>query len=760
VITLDSDTQLPMEAARRLVGTLAHPLNRPRFDPCGGGSPKGTACCSRRRRGPGQREPHGVRQVFSGHVGVDPYTTAVSDVYQDLFHEGSYVGKGIYDVDAFDAALADRVPENTLLSHDLFEGFYARAGLCTDSHLVDDYPADYLAFAARQHRWVRGDWQIVRWLWRTVPNAERRPVRNTLGAIARWKILDNLRRSLLAPALMLLLVLGWTVLPGSPLLWTGLAALVLAFPAYTQVGRSLGSRVRGVPLRQHVAAERDNIAHERTTGAALVHVPRASGLADARCHREDAVAPARQPPAPARVGHGGPLCPCGADATVVFRRMWVAPVPAWRWRALVAVVAPARLPLALPLCVLWMISPAIALVTGRPIALRAAAARAPSGWRCAPSPGARGDTSRTCSTPADHWLIPDNYQEDRKEAVAHRTSPTNIGLQLLSTVSAYHFGYLSFSAVLDRLEPTFATLRELPRYRGHFYNWYDTQTLAPLVPRYVSTVDSGNLAGYLLTLNGALLSGVHEAPVIDARALDGVEDASGCSRRAWRHRRPRAVLAGRLEERTRGTSGAAEGRARLIRLVAHAPGQIGDRVATLGLLLTRRGRRRAASDDAAWISRGAPVARAGLRGDRATPRQPVCARALDDGGAAGGVRARRRELGLVPYAPGADNAPRRSTASQGRGVRAALDRSRRTRRRSSTARCGSRNRPTTWPGRWTSPFCSIGSGSSSRSGSASRRPDRRLVLRHASRPRRGWPVSSPSRPGRSRTTTGSSSGAR
>ena len=198
-------------------------------------------------------------RVFSGHVGVDPYTTAVSDLYQDMFHEGSYVGKGIYDVDAFEAALAGRVPENTLLSHDLFEGFYARAGLVTDIDVVDDYPASYIAYSARQHRWVRGDWQIARWLWRTVPDASGRPVTNTLPVISRWKILDNLRRSLIPPSLVLLLAVGWTILPGSPALWTTLVVLVLTFPAYIQVARSLGSHVPGVPLREHLRAERDTM---------------------------------------------------------------------------------------------------------------------------------------------------------------------------------------------------------------------------------------------------------------------------------------------------------------------------------------------------------------------------------------------------------------------------------------------------------------------------------------------------------------------
>jgi cyclic beta-1,2-glucan synthetase len=231
VITLDSDTHLPMEAARTLVGTLSHPLNRPRFD----------ARLRRVTEGYGILQPRVAvsvvsanrtmfSRVFSGHVGIDPYTTAVSDVYQDLFHEGSYVGKGIYDVDAFEAALDGRVPENALLSHDLFEGFFARAALCTDIHLIDEYPSNYLTFSARQHRWVRGDWQIARCLWRTVPGPDARPVANRLPAISRWKILDNLRRSLMAPALMVLFAAAWTVLPGSPLVWMALGLLILVFP--------------------------------------------------------------------------------------------------------------------------------------------------------------------------------------------------------------------------------------------------------------------------------------------------------------------------------------------------------------------------------------------------------------------------------------------------------------------------------------------------------------------------------------------------
>jgi cyclic beta-1,2-glucan synthetase len=526
VITLDSDTQLPMEVGRRLVGTLAHPLNRPRFD----------AALGRVTEGYGVLQPRiGVNavsanrtafaKVFSGHVGVDPYTTAVSDVYQDLFHEGSFVGKGIYDVDAFDAALANRVPENALLSHDLFEGFYARAGLCTDIHLVDDYPSHYLAYAARQHRWVRGDWQIVRWLWRTVPDAARRPVRNTLPEISRWKIVDNLRRSLLPPSLVVLLLAGWTVLPGSPLLWTVLAVLVLAFPTYVQVARSLSSRVRGVPLREHVRAERDNLVT-----SARQSLLSATFLAHQSWLMTDAIGrtfwrllvSGRRRLEWVSADQLGRLNPSLAQVT---GQMWAAVAIAIGAAALVATAAPSRMPLALPMIALWLLSPAIAYVTGRPlvherqplgVAERAALRKiARKTWRF----------FEDLLSPADHWLVPDNYQEDRDELVAHRTSPTNIGLQLIATLAAHDFGYLSFSGVVDRLEPTFATLVRLPRYRGHFYNWYDTRTLAPLLPSYVSTVDSGNLAGYLLTLRTGLYRTIDDAPIIDSRILAGVEDA-------------------------------------------------------------------------------------------------------------------------------------------------------------------------------------------------------------------------------------------
>ena len=525
VITLDSDTQLPIDAAVRLVGTIAHPLNLPRFDPASG----------RVTEGYGVLQPRvGVdlvsanrstfAKVFSGHVGVDPYTTAVSDVYQDLFHEGSYVGKGIYDVDAFDAALAGRVPENTLLSHDLFEGSYARAGLTTDIHLVDDYPTHYLSFAARQHRWARGDWQIARWLWRTVPDAAGRTVANTLPLVARWKILDNLRRSLLAPSLMVLLLTGWTVLPGSALLWTVLAVLVIAFPAYAQIGRSMSSRLRGVPLRLHLATERTNIAASARQallwGALLAHQAWLMTDAIVRTLWRLLVTRKRM----LEWISADRLAGLKRTPRHVLRSMWAAPAAAVCAFVVVAVVAPSRLPLALPVIVLWLVSPGIVYVIGRP--LPANQQPVTDAHRAALRKVARRTWLffEDLLTPEDHWLIPDNWQKNRADLVAHRTSPTNIGLQILSTFAAHDFGYLSAWGVVNRLEPTFATLLRLQRHRGHFYNWYDTATLSPLLPMYVSTVDSGNLAGYLLAARSGLLQ-LRDEPRLDRRGFDGMLDA-------------------------------------------------------------------------------------------------------------------------------------------------------------------------------------------------------------------------------------------
>jgi cyclic beta-1,2-glucan synthetase len=528
VITLDSDTQLPPGAAVRMIGAMAHPLNRPRFDPT----------LRRVREGYGVLQPRvdvslrsASRTLFArtmaGHVGLDPYTTATSDVYQDLFHEGSYVGKGIYDVDAFNAALGGRVRENTLLSHDLFEGFFARAGLATDIHLVDDFPTHYLAWASRLHRWVRGDWQLVGWLLPRVSDAEGRH-RNPLPPLARWKVLDNLRRSLLSPSLVALLVLGWTLLPGSAWTWSLLALLVLAYPAYLGLGESLGQRIRGVSLRQHLQRERSNllVSGRQALLTTVFLLDQARLMLDAIARTLWRLLVSRKRLLQWESASDAAIR-IRTDARYVWTRLVGSTIGAVGIAILVLAVHPERLPGALPILICWALAPVVAYETGLP-------RRRAGEWL------ADRDRSRLrqigrltwrffdqLATADQHWLIPDNIQDDRPVPIASRTSPTNIGLQLLGTLAAYDLGYLTTRVLVERIDRTLQTLSQLPRYHGHFYNWYDTRNLSPLQPLYVSTVDSGNLVGCLITLREGLREAVAQDPIVDARYLRGLDDQLG-----------------------------------------------------------------------------------------------------------------------------------------------------------------------------------------------------------------------------------------
>jgi cyclic beta-1,2-glucan synthetase len=514
VITLDSDTELPLDAGRKLVGTLAHPLNRPRLDRASQRVTEGYGILQPRVAISAVSASRSIfSQVFSGHVGLDPYTTAVSDVYQDLFQEGSYVGKGIYDVDAFEAALAGRVPENTLLSHDLFEGLFARVALCTDLEVIDDYPNHYLTSASRLHRWVRGDWQLLPWLG------------TTLSAIGRWKLLDNLRRSLLPLSLIAVLTAGWLILPGGPSLWVTLVFLVLFFPVYVQWGQSLSNRIQGVGFRDHVRAERETLQSSLhqvlLTSAFLAH--QSFVMADAigrtlirllvtRRHLLEWVTAADAAES------------LQVDQVEVFRRMWAAPALAVALGVAVSTIAPESLWWAVPVLALWAASPVLAYRTGLPKQDRQLRLDAKERTILRRAARLTWRFFEEVVGPTDNWLVPDNYQENRPDPVAHRTSPTNIGLQLLADVAAWDFGYISATQALERLERTLATLQKLSRYRGHLFNWYDTQTLAPLPPLYVSTVDSGNLLGYLMTLKMALPAIVADAARIDRRFQEGLAD--------------------------------------------------------------------------------------------------------------------------------------------------------------------------------------------------------------------------------------------
>jgi cyclic beta-1,2-glucan synthetase len=525
VITLDSDTQLPRDAARRLVGVARHPLNRPQFDERAGRVTRGYAILQPRVSVSLESAALSrFARVFSGNTGIDPYTTAASDVYQDLFGEGTFTGKGLYDVDAFARALADRVPENALLSHDLFEGLYARAALVSNVEFLDEYPARYVTYAMRQHRWTRGDWQLVRWLFPSVPDAHGRGVPNRLPLVARWKIFDNLRRSLVAPSVVLWLAFAWSLLPGSPLLWSLFVLLALAFPVYAHVTTSLLLHPRGIPWTSHFWSvwgdARTNTAQVALTLSLLAHQSYLMCDAVARTLYRKLVSKRRMlewtTAAQAEAGSAPTLA-------AAIRFLW--PV----WLILVGAVAllfalrPGALLAAAPFLLAWAASPFVAYWVSR----RSEAER--EALSAADEHEARLVARRTWRffetfvTQEDQWLPPDNFQEDPRPVVAHRTSPTNVGLLLISTVAAHDFGYAGTLELVERLELTLDAVDKMPKFRGHLFNWHDTRTLEPLEPRYISTVDSGNMAGHLLALKQACVE-LSERPLFGAHTLAGLGD--------------------------------------------------------------------------------------------------------------------------------------------------------------------------------------------------------------------------------------------
>jgi len=500
VITLDSDTILPRDSARRLVATMAHPLNRAEFDPESGTVSAGyTVLQPRLEVWPASANRSLFAKVFAGDVGLDLYTRAVSDVYQDLFGEGIYAGKGIYDVAAFERSLAGRVPENALLSHDLFEGIHGRAGLCTDVTLFEDYPPNYLSYSWRQHRWIRGDWQLLPWLLPRVPSAKGKWIPNRLSIIDRWKIFDNLRRSLLTPTLLTLLVAGWTWLPGSALLWTLIGTLTLAMPLLTGIIAELLQKLRGLSTGGAIQATQRGATRWLLALTFLAY--ETLFILDAiGCTLVRLFITHKHLLQWTTAAHTIRLFGKERKLAVIWRQMFGAVLLALGIGVLVAWTRPTALPVAAPLLLSWLASPQIALWISRPVVRRQVplSAEERQQLRCL--------ARRTWLYfeqfvgPDDHWLPPDHYQEDPLGIVARSTSPTNIGMLLLSTLAAHDLGYIGHTDLALRLNYTFGTLDSLERYRGHFLNWYDTRTLQPLPPSYVSTVDSGNLAACLLAL--------------------------------------------------------------------------------------------------------------------------------------------------------------------------------------------------------------------------------------------------------------------
>jgi hypothetical protein len=522
VITLDADTKLPPGTAQRLIGALAHPLNRAVVDPRTNTVVAGHAILQPRVSVGIESSRHSrLASIYSGQTGFDVYTQATSDIYQDLFGEGSFTGKGIYEVEAFQKVLGRRFPANVLLSHDLIEGSYARAGLVSDIVVIDDYPSHFSAYSRRLHRWVRGDWQIMRWLLPRVPDYYGRRVPNPLTFISRWKIFDNLRRSLNDIGLFLLLILGWAVLPGGPVYWTLVTLGLLLMPTYSQLLFAF-LRIRQKQNWSGFLRERadDLVSGHLQVFVMLVFLPhQALVMLDAILRTLARLTLTHSKLLEWETAAESEL---GEKKSLVDTYLALTPCLSLATGLLLAVVRPSALYIASPILVLWLLPDFFSdWVNRQPVDpkpqlnahdegfLRLAGLRT---WRY----------FREFSHAENHWLIPDNVQED-PPLVASRLSSTNLGLLFNAHLAAHELGLLTLEEYAEAVERTLKSALQLPRHNGHFFNWYDIQTSHPLEPRFISTVDSGNLAACLWTLKQSCL-GLASEPLLSKKLWRGMRD--------------------------------------------------------------------------------------------------------------------------------------------------------------------------------------------------------------------------------------------
>jgi hypothetical protein len=521
VITLDADTELPRGAGQRMIGTLAHPLNQAIIDPrrntvvAGYGilQPRVSVSIHSAARSR-------LSNIFSGQTGLDIYTRAVSDLYQDLYGEGIFTGKGICEVDALLQVLERRFPDNALLSHDLIEGAYARAGLVSDVEVIDDYPSHYSAYNRRKHRWMRGDWQITEWLLPCVPDASGKRVPNPISLVSRWKILDNLRRSLLEPATFLLLALAWLVLPGSALRWTAAAVLLMFSPAWFQCIFTL---IRAA-WKRSLAIARDALSAVMVGN--FMALLRLTFLAHQTLLALDAIMRVMVRRLVTRRGllewETAAQAESGSSRTLVDRYLDWTPAVTIGFGLLLWLEKSVAISAAVPILLLWAASKLISMWLNQAprgngyqmsqadrLLLRRSALRT---WRY----------FAEWSNEEHHWLIPDNVQEEPYR-VAARTSPTNLALLLNARQVACEMGYLTVPEFAELTSRTLASIEALPRFRGHLFNWYDTRSLKPLPQRFVSSVDSGNLVAALWSLQEGALERL-QRPLLDFCLLEGLID--------------------------------------------------------------------------------------------------------------------------------------------------------------------------------------------------------------------------------------------
>jgi cellobiose phosphorylase len=524
VITLDTDTKLPRDAAWQFVGNMAHPLNRAQYDK------EKTLIC----KGYGILQPRIsvslsntnsslYAAMFSSNSGIDPYTKAVSDIYQDIFGEGSFIGKGIYDIDAVESALNGHLPENKILSHDLLEGCYARSGLISDVLLYEEYPSCYNADVNRRHRWIRGDWQISRWVRLSVPALGGDTQKNPLSMLSQWKIFDNLRRSLTPAALIIIMALGWTILPPA-WFWTFSVLGIILFPSLIMSALNLFQKPRNVTWTQHLTSAMhtagDNLMQAVFTLICLPYEAYFSIDAIGRTLWRMLISHKRllewNPSGNTNNDHRN-------DMIGYVRTMWFAPIFAAVTAIAILFSRPAALTVAGPLLVIWLISPLIAYLFSRPFAYHEVRLTSDQIIFLRKISRKTWSFFETFVGPDDNWLPPDNYQEQPVAVVAHRTSPTNMGLSLLANLSALDLGYITMRRFIERTAHTLHTMDSMTRQKGHFYNWYDTQSLEPLLPLYISSVDSGNFAGHLLILRSGLIA-LPDQKIIGSQLFPGLRD--------------------------------------------------------------------------------------------------------------------------------------------------------------------------------------------------------------------------------------------
>ena len=523
VMTLDADTRLTRDAVTQLVGKLAHPTNEPVIDPATSTVVSGHGILQPRvtpSLTTGE-EASAFQRIFSINRGLDPYVFTVSDVYQDLLGEGSFTGKGLYHIDAFEAVLKGRVGENEVLSHDLLEGTLARCGLATDVELVEDFPIRYDVEVSRQHRWARGDWQLLPFIF---------GLSGHVPMLGRWKMFDNLRRSSTPVAWLAASVLGWCLMPVGPaVIWQAILIFSLfVAPTMSLISGALPRRSDIVALAHlHTVLSEVNSANAQVALRIVFIGHTACVMADAILRTLYRMFVSRRHLLEWRTAAQAHSSGKGAIANN-FRDMWEAPVVAVVALALAALSGRSGFFVAVPFVALWALSPAVAWFVSQSAETEdRLKLSARSGTRLRQYARRTWRFFEEFANAENNDIPPDNFQADPVPLVAHRTSPTNIGVYLLSTVSARDFGWIGLAETIDRLEKTVATIDRMAKFRGHLFNWYDTRTLEPLMPRYVSAVDSGNLAGHLVCVSSACAEWAQTLSAHLDAGVDGIADTAG-----------------------------------------------------------------------------------------------------------------------------------------------------------------------------------------------------------------------------------------